>query len=162
MSKTQEYPLKVQTIPCLELLLALPARLITNVIESLTPRCELLAPMCFTDSQVTLFWIRGIDKDWKPFVQNWVGEIRRLVPAQHWSHCRGKDITQPTFHRGTQSYRTLSLSKLWRNGPEWLKTELECRPLESGTNIPEQCMVELKMGNRPDAKHSLLTGALDA
>ena len=51
----------------------------------------------------------------------------------------------------------LSFSKLWRNGPEWLKTELECRSLESDTDIPEQCMVELKMGNRSDAQHSYLT-----
>ena len=71
VSKTRVSPLKVQTIPHLELLSAvLLARLITNVIESLTPRYELLPLMCFTDSQVTLFWIRGIDKDWKPFVQN--------------------------------------------------------------------------------------------
>ena len=90
VSKTRVSPLKVQTIYCLELLLALLlARLITNVIESLTPRYKLLALMCFTDSQVTLFWIRGIDKDWKPFVQNRVGEIRRLVAVQRWSHCPG-------------------------------------------------------------------------
>ena len=81
VSKTRVSPLKVQ------LSALLLARLITTVIESLTPRYELLAPMCFTDSQVTLFWIRGIDKDWKPFVQK---RVRRLVPAQCWSHCLGK------------------------------------------------------------------------
>ena len=157
VSKTRVSPLKVQTIPRLELLSALLlARLITNVIESLTPRYELLAPMCFTDSQVTLFWIRGIDKDWKPFVQNRVGEIRQLVPAECWSHCPGKDNPADIPSRGLSPIE-LSLSKLWRNGPEWLKTELECRSLEPDTNIPEQCMVELKMGNQPDAQHSLLT-----
>ena len=71
VSKTRVSPLKVQTIPRLELLSALLlARLSTNVVESLAPRYELQAPMCFTDSQVSLFWIRGIDKNWKPFVQN--------------------------------------------------------------------------------------------
>ena len=149
--------LKVQTIPHLELLSALLlARLITSVIESLTPRYELLAPMCFTDSQVPLFWIRGIDKDWKLFVQNRVEEIRRLVPAQLWSHCPGKDNPADIPSRGLSPIE-LSLSKLWRNGPEWLKTKLECYPLRSDTDTPEQCMVEMKAGDRSDTLHSLLT-----
>ena len=150
-------PLKVQTIPRLELLSALLlARLITNVIESLTPRYEMLAPMCFTDSQVTLFWVRGVDKDWKPFVQNRVEEIRRLVPVQCWSHCPGKDNLADIPSRGLTPIE-LSLSKLWRNGPEWLTTKLECCTSDSDADVPEECLMEMKASDKPNKLHSLLT-----
>ena len=47
----------------------------SNITESLSERLSLVKPRCFTDSQVTFFWIRVIGKDWKPFVQNRVDEI---------------------------------------------------------------------------------------
>lgn len=76
VSRTREAPLKTQTIPHLELMASLLlARLITNVAESLTPRYTLMPHVCFSDSQVALCWIKGIDRDWKPFVQNQVEEI---------------------------------------------------------------------------------------
>ena len=82
VSKTRVSPLRSVTIPRLELLSALClARLMSNVTESLSERLSLGDPRCFTDSQVALFWIRGVEKDWKPFVQNRVEEIRELVPA---------------------------------------------------------------------------------
>ena len=59
VSKTRVAPLKTQTIPRLELLLL--ARLITNVAESLTPRYSLMPHVCFSDSQVALCWIKGIN-----------------------------------------------------------------------------------------------------
>ena len=129
----------------------------TNVIESLTPRYEMLAPMCFTDSQVALFWVRGVDKDWKPFVQNRVEEIRRLVvPVQCWSHCPGKDNPADIPSRGLTPIE-LSLSKLWRNGPEWLTTKLECYTSDSDADIPEECLMEMKASDKPNTLHSLLT-----
>ena len=56
MSKTHVSPLKVQTVPRLELLSAvLLARLMTNVMASLKPCLSFVEPRCFTDSQVALY-----------------------------------------------------------------------------------------------------------
>ncbi len=99
-SKTRVAPLRTQTIPRLELLSALLlARLVRNVTYSLESELPLAQPICFTDSKVALFWIQGIDKDWKPFVQNRVLEIRKLLPVDCWRHCPGKDNPQ-IFHQG--------------------------------------------------------------
>ena len=120
-------------MPRLELLSALLlAQLITNVIESLAPRYEKLAPMSFTDSQVALFCVRGIDKDWKPFV--------RIASKKFADWCQSNvgvtvqaRIIQLIFPQGD----SLSLSKLWRNGPEWLTTKLECCTLDCNADIPD-------------------------
>jgi hypothetical protein len=61
VSKTHVAPLQSQTIPQLELLSALLlARLITSVSESLKSTFPKLELRCFTDSQVSLYWIRGV------------------------------------------------------------------------------------------------------
>ena len=61
VSKTRVAPLQAQTIPRLELLSAfLLSKLIVAVSDSLQPTLSQLEISCFTDSQVALYWIRGI------------------------------------------------------------------------------------------------------
>ena len=63
VSKTRVSPLKTQTVPRLELLSALLlARLMVNVKTALNTRLCLEEPRCFTDSQVALYWIKGIER----------------------------------------------------------------------------------------------------
>ena len=60
-SKSRVLPLKKQTIPRLELLSALLlARLMEAVSEILKSEIDISAKVCFTDSKVILYWIRGI------------------------------------------------------------------------------------------------------
>jgi len=119
-AKTRVSPLQKQTVPRLELLAALLlARLLVNITQSLESELPLSSPRCFTDSSVTLCWIKGSDKTWKPFIQNRVNEIRRLTPSDYWRHCSGKDNPADIPSRGLTPLE-LSVNVLWRNGPEWL------------------------------------------
>jgi len=87
-SKTRVAPTQTQTIPRLELLSAiLLARLITTVSSSLKSQFDCGHIRCFIDSTVVLYWIRGVSKEWKQFVQSRGIEIRMLVPPECWAHC---------------------------------------------------------------------------
>ena len=58
-AKTTVSPVKVQTIPRLELLSALLlAKLISSVSSALEQEMEFNTLFCFTDSKVALCWIR--------------------------------------------------------------------------------------------------------
>ena len=157
-AKTRVAPIQTQTIPRLELLAALLlSKLITTVAESLKLTLPLTRQRCFTDSQVALFWIRGLNKEWKPFVQNRVNEIRQLVLATCWSHCVGKSNPADMPLRGLTPLE-LSVNQLWQNGPEWLKDSTDDREdTEQALDMPEECATEMKAKRQNKAADSLLT-----
>ena len=122
-AKTRVAPLRPQTIPRLELLFAfLLSKLVVSVHNSLQGQTTALDVRCYTDSQVALYWIRGKDKEWKPFVQNRVRDIRHNVCPDLWNHCPGKTNPADLPSRGLNMLE-LSISQLWRTGPEWLRLE---------------------------------------
>ena len=89
-AKSRVAPLKTLTILRLELLAALLlSRLIHSVASALKDEIQLVPPVCFTDSKITLCWIQHIGKEWKQFVENRVSKIRGLVSPNSWYHCPG-------------------------------------------------------------------------
>ena len=100
-SKTKVSPVEGQTIPRLELLSALLlARLIISVVTALEHDMQLSSIACFTDSKVALYWIRGVEKEWKLFVQNRVNEIRKMTLTECWHHCPGRENPADIPSRG--------------------------------------------------------------
>ena len=100
-AKTRVFLARGQTIPRLELLSALLlAKLIASVLTALKDDMQLSSLACFTDSKVALYWIRGLEKEWKPFVQNQVNEIRKLVSTEYWHHCPGRENPADIPSRG--------------------------------------------------------------
>ena len=141
-SKTRVAPTNKQTIPRLELLSALLlAKLVSSISMAIESEVQLQKHCCFTDSKVALYWIKGTTKEWKPFVENRVNEVRKLVPAECWRHCPGKGNPADIPSRGITPAELVSC-KLWRHGPDWLvdmKTEFE-----EDLQIPEECLKEMR------------------
>jgi hypothetical protein len=145
-AKTRVAPSQKQTIPRLELLSAvILARLMKNTYEALKSVLELDENVvCWTDSLVSLYWIRGETKEWKQFVQLRVNEIRSLICSSSWRHCPGVDNPADIPTRSIKCSE-LGQCELWRNGPPWLSEELQ--PNDELIDEPspsEECLRELK------------------
>ena len=75
---------------------------------------------CWSDSQISLAWIKAVDKEFRVFVQNRVVDIRRNVNPNSWFYCRTYDNPADIITR----FKTESLESLhmWWNGPCFLRS----------------------------------------
>ena len=146
-SKTRVAPLQGLTIPRLELLSGLLlAKLMASISIALETELDLNRPTCYTDSMVALYWIVGVDREWKQFVENRVREIRKLTPINCWKHCSGRENPADLPSRGLPLVE-LSINQLWRNGPSWLSNHRKCEDHQE-IEMPEECASEIRSKDR--------------
>lgn len=115
-AKTRVAPVSGMTIPRLELLSALLLSKVITSIAALETEISLHDPVCFTDSKASLYWIQGINHEWKQFVENRVNTIRSLVLPQHWRYCPGTESPADIPSKG-MSASALAETPLWFEGP---------------------------------------------
>ena len=135
-AKTRVAPLKQQTIPRLELLSALVlARLMASVSSTLAD-LKIDQIHCWSDSQVALAWIAGVEQTWKQFVESRVTEIRRLVPTSCWRYCPTSSNPADLPSRGVKPSELTST--IWYTGPKWLHEPQPRAEVDSGS-AASQC-----------------------
>jgi hypothetical protein len=143
MSKTRIAPVKRVTLPRLELMAAvITARLCTYVRNALD--CQIDRIVCWTDNSSTLHWIRGSPSQWKPFVANRVMEIQSLLDPSVWRYCPGPQNPADVPTRGMSS-NELKESRLWWEGPAWLRSSEEEWPKDlRSASLNEHVEIERK------------------
>ncbi|XP_066016486.1 uncharacterized protein [Pocillopora verrucosa] len=115
-AKSRVSPLKQLTIPRLELQAAvLASRLAKSIQEE--SRIQFKDVKFFTDSTITLAWIQGPSRSFKPFVSSRVGEIQSNSDPNQWKHIPSEDNVADDLSRGI---RVNELQGRWKNGPEFL------------------------------------------
>ena len=120
-SKSRVAPRKVLTIPRLELLGNLIlARLVVSIAPVLRKEFYLNEIFYWTDSMITLAWIKSLDKEYKTFVENRVQEIRKLTDSNKWKYCCTTENPADIITRQDISL-TSCQKQLWWEGPEHLK-----------------------------------------
>ena len=98
-AKSKIAPLKAVTIPRLELLACLLlSKLVVSVRKAVEVEVEIGSVMLWSDSEIALYWIRGLRKEWKQWVEKTVTKIGSLVGTECWRFVPG-EINPATWQR---------------------------------------------------------------
>ncbi|XP_065674130.1 uncharacterized protein LOC136091074 [Hydra vulgaris] len=87
-----------------------------EVLRVLNGRVKFDNVICWCDSEVALYWIKEKKKTWKPWVENRVNAIRKIVDRQKWNHISGK-LNPANFPTRISNFVDLGW---WLKGPEFL------------------------------------------
>ena len=79
---------------------------------------------CWSDSVVSLWWIKQVSKNWKVWAQNRVLNIRKLVGPERWFYVP-TSVNPADVATRIMSPRKFALSELWWKGPKFLTCEKE-------------------------------------
>ncbi|GBN71010.1 hypothetical protein AVEN_212655-1 [Araneus ventricosus] len=107
-------------MPRLELLGALLAAQLANKVKAIVDLKRPPQVFFWTDSKITLHWIKGSNKRWKSFVSNRVTELQSLCDTSAWAHCPGKQNPADFLSRGV-NVEILLNGDLWWKGPQFLR-----------------------------------------
>jgi len=118
MSKSRLAPLKSITLPRLELTAALVGARLASYIKNILPKEFKFNEIKFySDSQITLAWIRSVKNKWKAYVTNRVEEILKYSSIEQWSYV--PTASNPAdFVTKPRNLVDLVSEKLWWEGPE--------------------------------------------
>ncbi|XP_031633794.1 uncharacterized protein LOC116347361, partial [Contarinia nasturtii] len=118
-SKSRIAPInKTVTLPKLELCAAhLLTKLMTEVKKSL--KINIAATKYYSDSEITIAWIKSTKKKYKQFVANRVNEIREVSEPSEWFWIGTKENPADFVSRGLLPSQIIN-NEMWWHGPKWL------------------------------------------
>ncbi|XP_062713268.1 uncharacterized protein LOC134290212 [Aedes albopictus] len=136
---------KKQKRICLPRLELSSALLLSHLYHKVQSSTALNAKSIFwTDSMITLHWLRSTPSRWKTFIANRVSEVQHLTTSGIWAHVPGIENPADIISRGMYPAQ-LQETTSWWNGPPWLSQPSRFWPPltpQPSVDIPSELLEE--------------------
>lgn len=134
-AKTPRPPI---SIPRIELCAAVLGLKVTQwVTKHLSISIDKISVFYWVDATIVLSWIRDAIYRWPTFVANRVGMIHSATHINQWHHVSTNENPADVLSRGIASAQLIE-SKLYWNGPYWLRQAQNTWPVTDWTFLEEQ------------------------
>ena len=115
-AKSCVVPTKVHAVPRLELMgSVLLSKLVVSVKFAVEKMLKVTKVVFYSDSQIVLWWLKLIQKDWNLWVENRAQIVRKNVTPENWFYV-------PT-DRNPADLEILPVCLLWWQGPDFLQSQ---------------------------------------
>ena len=120
-AKSRIVPSKETNIPRLELLdCLLLSKLMDSFLHAVKDVLVISKIICWSDSQIALWWVKQNRKEWKPWVENRVTKIRNLDQTSNWRYTRTKENPADLLTRKADPSALIN-NEMWAKGPAFLR-----------------------------------------
>ena len=138
IGKSRNAPIKSVSLPRLELQGALLAARIDSAVRSELD-FQFDKVVFWSDSMITLNYIKNENRRFQTFVANRVSEIRELTHPDQWKHCPGKINPADDVSRGLEMDDFLKNDR-WLKGPSFLREPEEKWPENNYDVLPPESL----------------------